>query len=175
MEQKLLMSFVELVFEKLVPPEVFQAQFLKALLNFQDVERGSIWIKRDKEYLCSEAFGTEAEKVKGFTISAKEKSVVGTVINSGKMNIAQPGKDKKHFEGIEEVLEIKNTLILCFPLKLKGGRVYGAVEILDTSSGGRRMNIDSDYLKLLESLVTIGGIALSTSLDLADQQERNVT
>jgi len=96
------------------------------------------------------------------------------VIGKGKTIIAEAGKDPRHFKEIEHSLDVKNTLILCFPLKLKDGTVYGAVQIIDTSAGGSRLNLDSDYLGLLEGLVTTGGIALSASLALKDQQKQNI-
>ena len=52
--------------------------------------------------------------------------------------------------------------------------MYGAVQIIDTSAGGSRLNLDADYLGLLEGLVTTGGIALSASLALQDQQKQNI-
>jgi len=172
-KQSLPLSFIKLLFEKL-DPDRFQARFLKALMNIQNVERGSIWIKKGSEYVCSEAFGNEADKVKGLSVNTRDKSIVGSVIESGKMTVAEPGKDQRHFKKIEDSLNIKSTLILCFPLTLKDGNVYGAVQILDTSAGGKRLNLDPDFLDLLQSMVTIGGIALSTSLEVAQQHEQNI-
>jgi hypothetical protein len=80
-KQSLPLSFIKLLFEKL-DPDRFQARFLKALMNIQNVERGSIWIKRGSEYVCSEAFGEEADKVKGLSVSTRDKSIVGSVIES---------------------------------------------------------------------------------------------
>jgi transcriptional regulator with GAF, ATPase, and Fis domain len=172
--QELPLSFVELLFRKL-DPEKFQKRFLQILTKVQNVERGSIWIwvRQDNRFVCTEATGEEASKVKGVAVSADVKSVVGEVINSGKMIVAEPDKSP-YFRGVEKKLDTKNTLILCFPLTRMDGTVYGAIQILDTNAGGGSMNLDSHYLELLEGLVTIGGIALSTSLDLADQQEQNV-
>lgn len=174
MPQELPLSFVELLFQKL-DPDKFQERFLKALTKVQNVERGSIWIwvKQEDKYVCSEATGEEADKVKGVSVNAGVKSVVGDVITSGKMIVAEPGKSP-YFKGVEKKLDTKNSLILCFPLTLKDGTVYGAVQMLDTTAGGSRMKLDPHYLELLEGLITIGGIALSTSLDLADQQEQNI-
>ena len=174
MPQKLPVSFVELLFQK-HHPDKFQERFLEALTKVQKVERGSIWIwvKQDDQYVCSEATGEEASKVRGIAVSADVKSVVGDVITTGEMIVAEPDK-APYFKGVEKKLDTKNSLILCFPLTLQDGTVYGAVQILDTTSGGSRMNLDPRYLELLQNLVTIGGIALSTSLDLANQQEQNV-
>ncbi|MBN2721053.1 MAG: sigma-54-dependent Fis family transcriptional regulator [Proteobacteria bacterium] len=171
MPQKLLPTFVDLLFRKL-DPEKFQESFLEALTMVQRVERGSIWVKQDDRYLCTGAVGEEADKVLGVSISHSVKSIVGDVIKSGEKIIAEPGKGP-YFRGVEDHLARKNSLVLCFPLSLRDGTVYGAVQILDTTAGGRRMNLDPDYLELLEGLVAIGGIALSASLELADQQEEN--
>jgi len=171
MPQKLLPTFVDLLFKKL-DPEKFQERFLEALTMVQKVERGSIWVRQGEGYVCTGAVGEEADKVRGVSISAAVKSVVGDVIKSGGTVIAEPGKSP-YFRGVEDHLARKNSLILCFPLSLRDGTVYGAVQILDTTAGGRRMNLDPDYLELLEGLVAIGGIALSASLELAGQQEEN--
>jgi len=171
MPQELPLFFVDLFFKK-HDPEKFQERFLEALTRVQRVERGSIWVKKNDRYICTEAIGDEADKVRGITITAGVKSVVGDVIKSGKMIIAESGKSP-FFKGVEKYLEKKNTKILCFPLTHSDGTVYGAVEILDTTSGINRMNLEADYLELLEGLVAIVGIALSTSIFLANQQEQN--
>ena len=71
MPQKLPVSFVELLFQK-HHPDKFQERFLEALTKVQKVERGSIWIwvKQDDQYVCSEATGEEASKVRGIAVSA---------------------------------------------------------------------------------------------------------
>ena len=173
MKEKLPLRFIQSLFEKL-DPDRFQAQFLKTLMQIQNVERGSVWIRRGDTYVCTEAAGPESHKVKGLAINTERRSIVGSVIETGTMIIAEAGKDPRHFKEIEHSLDVKSTLILCFPLKLKDGTVYGAVQIIDTSAGGNRLNLDSDYLGLLEGVVTTGGIALSASLALKDQQKQNI-
>ena len=173
MKEKLPLRFIQSLFEKL-DPDRFQAQFLKTLMQIQDVERGSVWIRKGDNYVCTEAAGPDSHKVKGLAISTERRSIVGSVIETGKTVIAEPGRDPRHFKEIENALNVKSTLILCLPLKLRDGSVYGAVQIIDTSAGGNRLNLDSDYLGLLEGLVTTGGIALSTSLALMDQQKQNI-
>jgi len=173
MKEKLPLRFIQSLFEKL-DPDRFQTQFLKTLMEIQNVERGSVWIRRRDNYVCTEATGPESDKVKGLAISASHRSIVGSVFETGKTIIAEAGKDPSHFKEIEHALDVKSTLILCLPLKLKDGTVYGAVQIIDTSAGGSRLNLDPDYLGLLEGLVTTGGIALSTSLALKKQQKQNI-
>ena len=173
MREKLPLRFIQSLFEKL-DPDRFQAQFLKTLMQIQNVERGSVWMRKGDSYICTEAAGPDSHKVKGLTISAERRSIVGSVIETGKTIIAEPGRDPRHFKEIENALNVKSTLILCLPLKLKDGSVYGAVQIIDTSAGGNRLNLDPDYLGLLEGLVTTGGIALSASLALMDQRKQNV-
>ena len=173
MSRKLPLVFIQSLFEKL-DPELFPARFLEALIQIQNVQRGSMWIRRGGSYVCSEAIGPDAEKVKGLAVSANRPSIVGTVIETGKMRIAEAGKDPRHFKEVEDGFDVKSTLILCFPLKLKDGSVYGAVQIIDTTAGGKRLNLAADYLELMEGLVTAGGIALSASLVLEEQQRQNV-
>jgi transcriptional regulator with GAF, ATPase, and Fis domain len=173
MDNKLPLAFIQSLFDKL-DPDRFQARFLKTLMKIQNVRRGSIWIRKGENYFCSESVGPEAGKVRGLAISVARPSIVGSVFETGKMVVAEAGKDPRHFKEVEDSFDTKSTLILCFPLKLKEGTVYGAVQIIDTSAGGNRMNLSSDYLELLEGLVTAGGIALSASLALDDQKKRNI-
>ncbi len=155
-------------------PEKLQRNFLNALLDLQRVERGSLWVKCAEGYKCVDAVGSQSEKVKGITISAEQPSIVGWVIENGEMTIAEPGKDERHFREFEARLTVKSTLILCFPLVLKSGEVYGAVQIIDTSSGGDQLNLNKDYLQLLQDLVDIGSIALSNSLVHAAKVQENL-
>jgi len=171
--QNLPLVFIQSLFEKL-DPDRFPARFLEALTQIQNVQRGSMWIRKGDSYVCSEAIGPDAEKVKGLAVSANRPSIVGSVIETGKMRIAEAGKDPRHFKEVENGFDVKSTLILCFPLKLKDGSVYGAVQIIDTSAGGKRLNLAADYLELMEGLVTAGGIALSASLVLEEHQRQNV-
>jgi two-component system, NtrC family, nitrogen regulation response regulator GlnG len=154
-------------------PEKFHLKFLMALLELQNVERGSIWIKREDGYQCVEAVGSQSDQIKGITISSLQPSIVGWVIENGKMTIGEPGKDDRHYKEVEESLEVKSKLILCFPLLLKSGQVYGAVQLIDTSAGGNRLNLHKEYLELLQDLVDIGSIALSNSLIYTDQVNEN--
>lgn len=166
-------SFCKAIAEEL-DPEKLQQRFLSSLLELQNVERGSIWVKRDDGYECVEALGHQSEKIKGITISSTHSSIVGWVIENGRMTIAEPGKDERHFGKIEEEMEVKSKLILCFPLFLRSGEVYGAVQLIDTSAGGERLNIGPDYLDLLQQLIDIGSIALSNSLVYSRQVKENL-
>jgi len=58
-------------------------------------------------------------------------------------------------------------------LLLKSGEVYGAVEIIDTSAGGKRLNLKKKYLDLLQNVVDVGSIALSNSLIYSNQLKEN--
>lgn len=168
-------DFYKALFEDL-NPEKLQKRFLQLLLRIQNVERGSIWVRRKNRYVCIEALGgpEDTDIVKGTSISVDQPSVVGWVIENGEMTIAEPGKDSRHRSEVEADLEIKSKLILSFPLILKDGDVYGAVNIIDTSSGGNRMNLDKTLLKLLQNIVDMGSIALSNALYYAEQQKENL-
>ena len=151
-----------------------QRRFLLALLELQNVERGSIWIETAEGYRCVEAVGNQSERVKGIVVSADRPSIVGWVIENGRMTVAEPGRDARHFKEIEDDLDVKSTLILCFPLVLKTGGVYGAIQLIDTSTGGDRLNLGKDYLELLQGLIDIGSLALSNSLIYKYQVEENL-
>ena len=67
-----------ILFEDL-DPEKMRKRFLELLLNIQNVERGSIWIRQKNRYVCVESLGgpSKIDIIKGASISAKEKSIVG--------------------------------------------------------------------------------------------------
>jgi len=168
-------DFYKVLFQDLYP-ENFKERFLKLLLNIQGVDRGSIWVKKENTYLCIEALGSDSDEdsIRGTGISVDQPSIVGWVIENAEMTIAEAGKDSRHFRAFEEGLEVKSTCILCFPLILGNGEVYGAVQIIETESGGSRLNLDKGFLKLLKSIVDAGSIALSNALNYAEQVERNL-
>ena len=165
-------NFCKVVSEELDPERLLR-KFLTSLLDLQRVERGSIWVKTPKGYQCLEAAGNQSEMIKGMTVPADRPSIVGWVIENGKMTIGEPGKDRRHFSDAEKGLALKSKLILCFPLLLKNGKVYGAVELIDTSSGGNRLNLEPSFLDLLQQFIDLGSIALSNSLIHSDQQHEN--
>ncbi|SPF46700.1 Transcriptional regulator, NifA subfamily, Fis Family [Syntrophobacter sp. SbD1] len=166
-------DFYRTVSEEL-DPERLQRKFLAALLDLQNVERGSIWVRSDKGYTCIEAAGAQSEHIRSMTIDFGQSSIVGWVIENGKMTIAEAGKDARHFRKAEEKIDLKSRLILCFPLVLRTGEVYGAVQLIDTSAGGNRLNLKKNYLELVQQLIDIGSIALSNSLVFSEQAKENL-
>jgi transcriptional regulator with GAF, ATPase, and Fis domain len=165
-------DFYRAVSEELDPGRL-QRKFLTALLDLQNVERGSIWVRSDTGYTCIEAAGAQSERIKAMCIDASRPSIVGWVIENGKMTVAEPGRDARHFWQAEEKIDVKSRLILCFPLFLRTGEVYGAVQIIDTSAGGNRLNLHKGYLELLQQLIDIGSIALSNALVYSEQVKEN--
>ena len=145
-------------------PNVLQRKFLLSLIELQGVGRGSIWIKRDDQILCIEAVGVESENIKNVEIDTGRPSIVGWVIEHGKMTIADPRKDKRHYRELEEKLAVKSSLILCFPLFLRDKTVYGAVQIIDTTPETSSVNLDPDYLDLIQHLVNIGSTSLANAI-----------
>ena len=57
--------------------KALQKKILGSLLKIQNVQRGSIWIEKQGLYLCVEAAGTEAAKIKGVSINIQQPSIVG--------------------------------------------------------------------------------------------------
>ncbi len=49
-------------------PEKLQRKFLTALLDLQNVERGSIWVKSERGYTCIEAVGAQSERIFSFIL-----------------------------------------------------------------------------------------------------------
>ncbi len=173
-------------------PATLQKKFLLALLKLQNVERGSIWIKKNHCYHCIEAVGVESENIIGIDIDERQQSIVGWVIENGKRTVADVKSDARHYKELEENLAVKSSLILCFPLFLnkradtystyteyesdtdvydeekkgneRGATVYGAVQIIDTTPEKSRINLDEKYLNYLQNLVDIGSVALSNAV-----------
>jgi transcriptional regulator with GAF, ATPase, and Fis domain len=167
-------NFYKVLFEDLDPKRL-RKRFLKLLLDIQSVERGSIWIRQKEHYVCVESLGGPAniDIVKGTSLRVEDKSIVRWVMEHGEMTIAEAGKDPRHHKKIEQDMMMKSNLILAFPLILKNGRVYGVVEIIDTSAGGSQLNLDKQYLRLLKNIIDMGAIAFNNALQYSEQIERN--
>ena len=168
-------DFYKILFEDL-DPQKLRKRFLERLLKIQKVERGSIWIRQGDYYVCIESYGgpKRIDVIKGASISVKEKSIVGWVMEHGKMTVAEAGKDPRHCKKFEKNMRLKSALILAIPLILRSGQVYGVVQIVDTSTDGNRLNLDASYLQLLKSIVDVGAIALSNALQHTEQIEKNL-
>lgn len=158
-----LIDFFKLLSSEL-NPETLLDKFLHMLMGIQNVERGSVWVKKDGFYACLRATGDQSEDVQGLMIPAGKASIVGWVIENGRRTIAEAGRDERHFAEAEKHFDTKSKLILAFPLVLSDGSVYGCVEVIDVSADGKRMNLDHEYLELLQSLVDVCSIALSNSV-----------
>ncbi|HKI49265.1 MAG TPA: sigma-54-dependent Fis family transcriptional regulator, partial [Desulfobacteria bacterium] len=147
--------------------------FLGSLLKLQNVERGSIWVKQENVYTCIEAIGDDSDKVLGLSIGNEKPSIVGWVIENGRMTVSQVGKDHRHFGEAEKEVKVKSNLIVCFPLIFDTGEVYGALELIDTTDTGSDINLDKAYLELIENIVSVGSIALSKYTAYTKQVEEN--
>lgn len=145
-------------------PRRLQRKFLGALLDMQAVSRGSLWIKRADGYKCVEALGEQSESIQGLHIAEDEPSIVGWVIENREKTVADPGADGRHHGAAEAGLQTKSSKILCFPLFLRDGTVYGAVQIIDTSPDKSALNLDNTYLDRIQELIDIGSIALSNAV-----------
>jgi transcriptional regulator with GAF, ATPase, and Fis domain len=145
-------------------PKRLQRKFLEALLEMQSVTRGSIWIKKGDGYKCVEALGEQSEAIQGLHIEGHEPSIVGWVIENREKTVAEPGADGRHHRAAEDELLIKSSKILCFPLFLRDGAVYGAVQIIDTSPDKSGLNLNGDYLDNIQELIDVGSIALSNAV-----------
>ena len=165
-------AFLKILLQKAGSPGLYRA-FLEWLLAIQGVERGSIWLKKDEGYLCVEASGPDSKGIRGMVLSPQKPSLVGWVMEHGEMTTARAGKDQRHNHQVEEGFSLKSNLILCFPLLSNLGDCYGAVELIDTTAQGDRMNLDREYLELLQTMVEMGSMVLSKSLEYAAKSEEN--
>lgn len=168
-------NFYKILFEDLDPVKL-RVRFLELLLNIQNVERGSIWIRQKNRYVCVESLGgpSKIDIIKGASISAKEKSIVGWVMEHGEMTVSEAAKDPRHYKNFEKDMQLKSALILAFPLILRNGQVYGVLQLVDTSTGGSRLNLDEPYLQLLKGIVDMGAVALNNALQHTEQIKRNL-
>ncbi len=153
-------------------PEALQKKFLNSLLKIQNVQRGSIWIKKDNAYVCVEAAGAESNRIKGVSLDIRHSSIVGWVIENKKMTVAETKSDRRHYREVEEHLAVKSSLILCFPLFFCDRDVYGAVQIIDTMPEKTSLNLDQGYLEQLQNLVDICSIALSNAVLYANEKKK---
>ncbi len=156
-------------------PETLQKKFLNSLLKIQNVQRGSIWIKKGQTYQCIEAAGAHADEIKGVNLDVHHPSIVGWVIENKKMTVAEVQSDRRHYKEVEDTFDIKSSLILCFPLFFRDKKVYGAVQIIDTTPEKSRLNLDSGYLEQLQNLVDICSIALSNAILYATEKKKFLT
>ncbi len=156
-------------------PETLQKKFLNSLLKIQNVQRGSIWIKKEGTYQCVEAAGAERDQIIGVTLDAAHPSIVGWVIENKQMTIAETKSDRRHYRELEEKLAVKSSMILCFPLFFRDKKVYGALQIIDTTPEKSSLNLDSAYLEQLQNLVDICSIALSNAILYATEKKKTLT
>lgn len=153
-------------------PEALQKKFLNALLKMQNGRRGSIWIKRGETYVCVEAAGIDTEDIVGVSLDAGAPSIVGWVIENGKMTVAKPGSDRRHNRDLEAPFIVKSSLILCFPL-LIDGQAFGAVQVIDTHPDGIHLNLDASQLSPLQTLVEVCAISLWNAMRFSREQKQN--
>ncbi|MCD4721111.1 MAG: sigma 54-interacting transcriptional regulator [Desulfobacula sp.] len=153
-------------------PETLQKKFLNSLLKIHNVQRGSIWIKKKDTYLCIEAAGAESDQIKGVSLDVQHPSIVGWVIENKKMTVAETKSDRRHYKEVEDKLAVKSSLILCFPLFFRDKKVYGAVQIIDTTPEKSSLNLDKGYLEQLQNLVDICSIALSNAILYANERKK---
>jgi hypothetical protein len=80
------LNFYKVLFEDL-DPDNLRKRFLELLLTIQNVERGSIWVKRNNKCVCVESLGSEFDTdiIKGASISADQPSIVGWVMENAQM------------------------------------------------------------------------------------------
>ncbi len=157
---------------KVLNPETLQKKFLNSILKIQNVHRGSIWIKKNDTCLCIEAAGAQSEQIKGVSLDAGKPSIVGWVIENKKMTVAETKSDRRHYKEVEDNLAVKSSLILCFPLFFRDKKVYGAVQIIDTTPEKSSLNLDENYLEQLQNLVDICSIALSNAILYSNERKK---
>jgi len=168
------LEFYNVLFEDL-DPESMQKRFLQLLLNIQNVYRGSIWMRRGERFVCVQSLGSagDTDIITGASISVDAESIVGWVMDHGKMTVAEAGKDPRHYRDFEIDMQLKSAWIIAFPLILKSGEVYGVVQLIETDPQKKQVNVDPKFLQLLQRIVDIGAIALGNALNYSAQLTKN--
>src|SRR5210317_620936 len=110
MIDKMMLEFLKVLFEEL-DPENLRKRFLRLLLRIQNVERGSVWIQQDNQYVCVESLGSPTDKdiIKGASIPVEQPSIVGWVMENAEMTVAEGGKDPRHYRKFEESMTLKSA------------------------------------------------------------------
>ena len=145
--------------------------FLLTLMKLNNLQRGSVWINTDTGYLCVEAIDEENESIKGALISKNHPSIVGWVIENGKMTIGKPGADERHFKEIEKDFKVKSKIILCFPLVMESGEIYGAIQLIETETNKIFELSKDQYIDFLSDIVRVSSIALSKHMMIEEYIE----
>jgi len=159
---------------KELDPKALQKKFLNSLIKMQNVKRGSIWIQKKDTYVCVEAAGAESESIKGVVLDNTTPSIVGWVMENKKMTIAETRSDRRHYREVEEEFMVKSSQILCFPLFLSEKKVYGVVQIIDTTPDKTMLNLDKKYLEPMQNLVDICSIAMGNAILFSTEKKKTL-
>ena len=131
--------------------------FLQSLLKLQNVERGSIWVKRDIGYRCVLALDTEdrSRGIEGTLISSEQPSIVGWVIENGTMTISRASEDRRHYRDIEKDLEIEAELFADCVVSDVAKNLIGI--FLNTRSAGRLPRTEGVEPAKIKKVAMLGG------------------
>ena len=88
------------------------------------------------------------------------------------MTVAETKSDRRHYKEVEDQRDGKSSRILFFPLFFRDKKVYGAVQIIDTTPEKSSLNLDKGYLEQLQNLVDICSIALSNAILYANERKK---
>jgi putative nucleotidyltransferase with HDIG domain len=172
--------------DKLIP-QIF-SEVNKAI----KAEAQSIWLVEDVDgedriIKCRYATGPEAEMLKGFAVSLKAKSVVGTSVTRRKSIIIRDAqKDRRRARSADEWTGFVTRSLMTVPLVLKGEAI-GAIQAVNKRGGHLFNQEDLDLFRAiadsaamavnnaqlmaeLENSYDLTLEALSSALDLRDRE-----
>ncbi|MBF0497173.1 MAG: sigma-54-dependent Fis family transcriptional regulator, partial [Deltaproteobacteria bacterium] len=158
---------------RILDMDILQETILTTLKDFQPhIEAGSLWLVQGKKVKCTFSFGLAADQIRGVTL-AKTEGVVGWVVTHKEYTVAESYKDLRHAHSVEEGLDFRSRLIICFPL-IVGDWCFGAIEILDTHQNPDDLKLDAPYMNFLQQFVDIASVALSNAISYQTVYEDNV-
>ena len=135
-------------------------------------EAQSIWLVEDVDgedhiIKCHFATGPEADMLKGFAVSLKAKSIVGTSVTKRKSIIIRDAqKDRRRARSADEWTGFVTRSLMTVPLVLKGEAI-GAIQAVN-KRGGRLFN--QEDLDLFRAIADSAALAVNNAQLVAELQ-----
>jgi signal transduction histidine kinase len=137
---------------------------LAAAMESVGARAGSIWLHdpREDTLVARHAEGGAGASLIGFKLPAN-RGVVGDVFQTGHLaNVGDANRDTRH---VDVATDFRTEAICTVPLKNRGGRPIGALQVMNKASGGLFKDKDVVILETLASLA-------ATAIENAQQAER---
>lgn len=105
------------------------------------------------------ASGPDGEALKQVILPVTEESIAGWVaLHRDTLLVEDTSKEKRHYKGIDQLLNFKTRNVLCVPI-LVGGKLYGVLEAINKQSGA----FTAEDRQQLEFLAGHSGVCLANA------------